>query len=63
VSLASFLRSFQVLDRELKKRIMIVVKNAMMIVSEIMVVKFVNVLVASFLCYDLLSNPVFELRR
>ena len=50
-------------DRELKKRVMIVVKNVMMMASEIMVVKFVDVLVALFLCYDLLSNLVFELRK
>jgi len=50
-------------DRELKKRVMIVVKNVMMMASEIMVVKFVDVLVTLFLCYDLLSNLVFELRK
>jgi len=52
-----------VLDKELKKRVMIVVKNAVMMASEIMVVKFVDVLVALFLCYDLLPNLVFELRK
>ena len=61
--MASLSRSFQVSDRELKKRVMIVVKNVMMMASEIMVVKFVDVLVALFLCYDLLSNLVFELRK
>jgi len=50
-------------DKELKKRVMIVVKNAMMTVSEIMVVKFVDVLVALFLYYNLSLNPVFELRK
>ena len=61
--MASLSRSFQVSDRELKKRVMIVVKNVIMMASEIMVVKFVDVLVTLFLCYDLLSNLVFELRK
>ena len=61
--MASLSRSFQVSDRELKKRVMIVVKNVIMMASEIMVVKFVDVLVALFLCYDLFSNLVFELRK
>ena len=38
MSLVSLSKSFQALDRELKKRVIIVVRNTMMIASEIIVV-------------------------
>jgi len=50
---------------ELKNREMIVVKNAVMMVSGIIdaSVKWNEYLIALFLCYNLPQNPVFELRR
>jgi len=63
VSLVSLLRSFQASDRELEKRVMMVVKNAMMTASEIIFGRVEYVLVNLFLCYNLPLNLVFKLRK
>jgi len=50
---------------ELKNKVMMVVRNAMMIVSRIMMMRWglYMYLVALFLCYKLPPNPMFKLRK
>jgi len=63
VSLVLLLRSFQASDRELEKRVMMVIKNAVMTASEIIFGRVEYILVNLFLCYNLPLNLVFKLRK
>ena len=50
---------------ELKNKVMMVVRNAVMTASGIMMMRWglYMYLVALFLCYELPLNPVFKLRK